>query len=213
MSRKAGQIVARGCRTWLVRVFLGRDRDTGTRKYRNRTVPGSVREAPASLNQMLQERDLTRFSPSSTITLNPYLNQWLEAAAKPRLRPKSFSDYESLLRLHIRPVVGSKPLISIQPLDIQAVYRGMLERGLSPRTVHYTHSVLQSAFRQAVRWKLIGHDPCEGVELPRLRRKEMAVLNVEQCRDFLTAAKSSQHYAVFALAITTGMRIPGPEVE
>lgn len=206
MSRKAGQIVARGNRTWLLRVFLGRDRDSGVRKYRNRTVHGSVRAAQACLNQMLQERDLNRFTPSSTITLNPYLNQWLEAAAKPRLRPKSFSDYESLLRLHVRPVLGTKSLMSIEPLDIQKVYHGMMERELSPRTVHYTHAVLQSAFRQAVRWKLIAHDPCEGVELPRLRRKEMAVLNVEQCRDFLAAAKSSQHYAVFALAITTGLR-------
>jgi hypothetical protein len=184
MSRKPGQIVARGNRTWLLRVFLGRDRDTGVRKYRNQTVYGSVRQAQAVLNQMLQERDLNRFKPSSTITLNPYLNQWLEAAAKPRLRPKSFSDYESLLRIHVRPILGTKSLMSIQPLDIQGVYHGMIERQLSPRTVHYTHAVLQSASRQAVRWKLIGHDPCEGAELPRMRRKEMSVLNIAQCRDF-----------------------------
>jgi len=62
MSRKAGQIVARGNRTWLLRVFLGRDRDTGVRKYRNRTVHGSVRQAQAALNQMLQERDLHRLT-------------------------------------------------------------------------------------------------------------------------------------------------------
>jgi hypothetical protein len=32
MARKAGQIVARGASTWLVRVYLGRDPQTGTRK-------------------------------------------------------------------------------------------------------------------------------------------------------------------------------------
>jgi integrase len=144
MSRKAGQIIARGRCTWLLRVFLGRDRDTGTRKYRNRTVHGSVQDAQTCLNQILQERDLNRFSPSSTITLNPYLNQWLETAAKLRLRPKSFTDYEALLRLHVRPALGSKLLALIEPLDIQAVYRGMIDHGLSPRTVHYTHTVLQS---------------------------------------------------------------------
>jgi integrase len=108
MSRKAGQIIARGCRTWLLRVFLGRDRDTGTRKYRNRTVHGSVRDAQASLNQMLQERDLTRFSPSSTITLNPYLNQWFETAAKPRLRSKSFSDWVEGLLIGTIPRLASE---------------------------------------------------------------------------------------------------------
>jgi hypothetical protein len=33
MARKARQIVARGASTWLVRVYLGRDPQTGTRKY------------------------------------------------------------------------------------------------------------------------------------------------------------------------------------
>jgi hypothetical protein len=36
-GRKAGQIVSRGASTWLVRVYLGRDPQTGTRKYHNQT--------------------------------------------------------------------------------------------------------------------------------------------------------------------------------
>ena len=57
MARKAGQLIARGPRTWLVRVSLGRDRETGTRKYYNKTVRGSFREAQAYLNRKLQELD------------------------------------------------------------------------------------------------------------------------------------------------------------
>ena len=37
MSRKVGQIIARGERRWLVRVYLGRDRETRKRTYHNRT--------------------------------------------------------------------------------------------------------------------------------------------------------------------------------
>jgi hypothetical protein len=33
MARKAGQILARVASTWLVRFYLGRDVETGTRKY------------------------------------------------------------------------------------------------------------------------------------------------------------------------------------
>ena len=35
MARKKGQIIGRGRNTWLVRVYLGRDPQTGTRKYPN----------------------------------------------------------------------------------------------------------------------------------------------------------------------------------
>ena len=48
MSRKTGQIIARGDSRWLVRVYLGRDRETGKRAYHNRTIYGSLRHAQAS---------------------------------------------------------------------------------------------------------------------------------------------------------------------
>jgi hypothetical protein len=38
MARKAGQIITRGASTRLVRVYLGRDSQTGTCKYLNRTT-------------------------------------------------------------------------------------------------------------------------------------------------------------------------------
>jgi hypothetical protein len=50
MARKAGQIVARGASTWLVRVYLGRDPQTGTRKYHNQTIHGPLRAAQRVLN-------------------------------------------------------------------------------------------------------------------------------------------------------------------
>jgi hypothetical protein len=62
MARKAGQIVARGASTWLVRVYLGRDPQTGTRKYHNQTIHGPFREAQRFLNLKLQQRDKGRVS-------------------------------------------------------------------------------------------------------------------------------------------------------
>jgi hypothetical protein len=51
MSRKVGQIIARGERRWLVRVYLGRDHETRKRTYHNRTIYGSVRCAQAYLTR------------------------------------------------------------------------------------------------------------------------------------------------------------------
>ncbi len=65
---------------------------------------------------------------------------------------------------------------------MQELYSQMFERGLSARTIGYTNAVLESAFRQAVRWRMLAEDPCAGVDLPRVRRKEMDALSVEECR-------------------------------
>lgn len=133
MARKAGQLISRGPRTWLIRVSLGRDPETGTRKYHNRTVHGSFREAQTYLNAKLQERDIGRLPRSAAIRLDNYLDQWLATSAKPRLRPKSYIDYEALLRLHIGPFLGTSPLSRIVQFDIQMIYAQILERGLPMR--------------------------------------------------------------------------------
>jgi integrase len=45
MARRLGQIIGRGLRTWLVRAYMGRDSETKKRKYLNKTVQGSLRDA------------------------------------------------------------------------------------------------------------------------------------------------------------------------
>ena len=75
MARKAGQLISRGPRTWLVRVPLGRDPESGTRKYHNITIHGGLREAQSYLNRKLQERDIGRLPRAAAIQLNHYLDQ------------------------------------------------------------------------------------------------------------------------------------------
>jgi hypothetical protein len=70
MARKAGQLIARGSHKWLVRVALGRDPGTGTRKYHNKTIRGSFREVQTYLNAKLQERNIGRL-PRAAATRNP----------------------------------------------------------------------------------------------------------------------------------------------
>ncbi len=106
MARKVGQIIARGDRRWLIRVYLGRDHETKKRNYHNRTIRGSMREAQAYLTKKLRERDLGRDLEGAKITLNEYLDRWLETAVKPRVRQKTWQDYDGILRRYIRPGFG-----------------------------------------------------------------------------------------------------------
>jgi integrase len=116
LARKQGQIVARGDRRWLVRVYLGRDRQTRRRLFHNRTIRGPLRAAQRYLNARLREREEGRNLEGAEISLNEYLDRWLEIAARPKLRAKSFVDYESLLRRYIRPALGDRMLRGLSPL-------------------------------------------------------------------------------------------------
>ena len=54
-ARRAGQIIRRGERHFLVRVFAGRDAN-GKRHYHNQTVRGSKKDADAVLRDLLAKQ-------------------------------------------------------------------------------------------------------------------------------------------------------------
>lgn len=202
MARKVGQIIARGDRRWLIRVYLGRDHETNKRNYHNRTIHGSMRETQAYLTRELRERDLGRDLEGAKITLNEYLDRWLETAVKLRVREKTCQDYEGILRRYVRPNLGERVLATIHPLDLQTTHQQMIERGLSARTVRYTHAVLRSAMRQALQWRLLLENPADGVKVPQQPRNELRALTLEQARVLLNVALTTPYGPVLAVALT-----------
>ncbi len=134
----AGQIVRRGDRRWLVRIYLGRDRRSGKRLYHNRTIHGSKKDAEQYRTKKLRERDLGLLVEPSRISVDSYLDQWLETAARQRVRPRTFEDYTWLLNKYVRPRLGRRRLDQVQPFrSPRTLYRHAEARDISPdRSVH-----------------------------------------------------------------------------
>jgi len=201
----AGQIISRGKSTWLVRVYIGRD-EGGKRKYLNKTVHGNKKAADRWLTKALRDKDLGVEIEPAQDTLNEFLDKWLDGAAKAKVRPRTFAGYQDTMRRYIRPHLGSRPLAKLGTLEIQTVYNKLSESGLSPRTIAYTHMILKQALKQAIQWRLLIHNPCDGVKPPRQVRNEMQVLDPRQARKFLAGCKNQKNGPVFELAMTTGLR-------
>jgi integrase len=206
LARKNGQIIARGAGRWLVRVSQGRDRETGRRRYLNRTIRGGFRAAQRYLNTRLEERCRGGGLDRERLTLNQYLDRWLELAVRPKLRTKSYRDYKALLGLYVCPALGERELRSLTSLDLQRVYHQMYEKGLSKRTVHYAYAILHAALEQAVDWRLMTTNPASGLAIPQPVQGEMRVLNPDEAKRFLEHAERTRYGVLFALALTTGMR-------
>ena len=64
-----GQLIQRGPKTWLVRTFLGRDPDTGKRRYHNKTIHGTKKDAQRYLNAALRDKDLGTFAEPTSVQL------------------------------------------------------------------------------------------------------------------------------------------------
>src|SRR6266542_398588 len=201
----AGQIIKRGDKTWMVLIFMGRD-GNGKRQYLNKTIRGNKRDAETYLSKTQTQISSGAFLEPSRLTLDEYLDKWLDAAARPRLSERTYADYSEVLKRYVRPELGSKKLSQLRPLEIQELYSGMQQRGLSARTVRGTHVVLSSALKQAVRWRMLFVNPAQSVELPKRTRREMKALSPNEATAFLEAAREDPHGLVFALGLVTGMR-------
>ncbi|QQS46821.1 MAG: hypothetical protein IPM66_23530 [Acidobacteriota bacterium] len=93
VARRSGQIIDRGENKWLVRVFLGRNETNGKRKYFNKTVRGTKKDAQKYLNSKLREIDLGVFVEPATESIDAYLDKWLISVAKNRVSERTFDDY------------------------------------------------------------------------------------------------------------------------
>jgi integrase len=104
-------------------------------------------------------------------TVGEYLERWLETSVRGSVRDSTCGSYRRQVRRYMVPAIGTVKLKVLSPMHGQGLYRSMLDRGLSSRTVRYTHAVLHRALKQAVRWGLVPRNVCEDVDRPRLRKR------------------------------------------
>ncbi len=142
----------------------------------------------------------------SSITLSEYLAGWLDNRQL-ALREKTAYQYSSLIRNHIVPHIGETKIRDLRLSGIEEFYSQLVERGVGPRTVQIIHNVLHAALEKAVRHGLLAANPTQGATLPVYLHNEMRTLDSSQVSRFLLAAKGSPYYALYHMAITTGMRL------
>jgi integrase len=123
------------------------------------------------------------------------------------IRPMTLSQYVQVVNQHIIPVIGNIKLSELRPDHIQALYNAKLKGGMSERSVYLMHTILHRALNVALRMGLVIRNSCDAVIKPKLRRKEMKVLDDVQARNLLLAVRGTGFETFFQLEITTGLRI------
>lgn len=81
---------------------------------------------------------------------------------------------ERAIRLYINPVIGDLPLAVVRAGHVQQLVKQLSDE-LAPATVHVVYGYVASVFKAAVRDRLLGRSPCDGIRLPALPKRHLFI--------------------------------------
>lgn len=209
---KRGHVVKRTKGSYSVVVELPPDPITGQRKQQWTTVKGNEKDANKKLIEILKQIDEGTYTRPTKLTLGAFLDQWLKDSA-PNIAPNTAQTYAWFVAHHIKPVLGNVVLSSLSPAQLQQFYGDKLtsgrtngKGGLSSRSVRYLHITLHKACKSAVKLGLLSRNPADFVDVPKVTRREMQVMDETGVQKVLDAAKTGPYFCLFYLALFTGLR-------
>jgi len=199
-GRGEGSIYQRTDGTWCAILSSGYNAQG---RRRRRFIYGKTKLA---VQQKLRECQQSGLIETSRLTVGQFLEHWLENTVKPSLAPTTHARYLSVVKGYLTPYIGWMRLPKLEPVHVEQMYGAQARKGASLRNQELSGVVLGKALKAAVKLRLITTNPARDVDKPRPDKREMRVWTKEQVDSFLKVAAFDRLYAMYVLAITSGMR-------
>jgi integrase len=114
--------------------------------------------------------------------------------------------YRSTTEMYFRNGLGSMRIKGIQYKDVNRWVQGLQKSGLSPKTISNHHGLLSAAMTTAVRDRIIDHNPCVGIRLPKAKHaKDDIQPTVEDWR-LIRQATDAFYVPFFDFLVGSGLR-------
>ena len=192
---------------WELRVYVGRDPETGNPRQISRTFHGGARAADDALRDLVERYREGRPDGIGN-TFTQLLDRWLKECERLDLSPTTMRTYRAQIEQTIRPALGKVELSRLTAKQLDDLYGAMKERGASPKTIRNHHAIISSALHQAVRWGWLRENVAERAKPPRLTQNRVKAPSVEVVRSIIEAAeeRDPRLAPLLMLGALTGLR-------
>lgn len=180
--------------------------DANGKKIKKYIYGKTQKEVAEQIRKVSSQKDEGLFSGTpSKMTLQSWLDIWLNEYCN-SIKENTLVSYRVQVENNISPYLGNAKLSKIKPHDIQSVINKLYNKPLSSKSVKNVYGILHKALEQAVKNEYIPRNPCEGVQLRKVVKKEISPLEEAELRDFLNVIKGHPNEVLFKVAVFTGMR-------
>ena len=202
---------------WEGRITVGHKSD-GRPIYRY--VYGKTqKETLEKLHQRIEDYRGVELTEDSKLTLSEWLDRWMNEYMIFTVRESTWDSYASMIRTHVRPYLGDKPVAFITTADVQRMYNKIKKSGrrgahplrgheLADSTVRSVHMMLHEAMDAAVKERLIVKNPTDGTTIPKNNYAPKQILTEAQLEKFLRIVMQDEVWRdFFYTELTTGLRL------
>lgn len=167
-------------------------------RQRNETVK-SYREAQSVKADVEQRLRMGTTLTGDKWTLDEWHARWMKSRD---LRPNTEATNAGLYHTHVEPVLGSRGLRDIKPLDVQDMITNM---DRSPATVQRVYQEVRQMFNDAVVARVIPSTPCVGIKIPKTPDEEKVVYDATEVAAI--AEKAGHYRTLIHFLAHSGVRI------
>nr|WP_240945080.1 site-specific integrase [Bifidobacterium sp. DSM 109958] len=172
--------------------------------------------ARARLDEAVKQYERSGKLPSTAAPLlGDWLDRWLREFVKPRLRPRTWKTYVSVIESNIKPAIGGVRLDRLQPRHFRLLEQWITKgdpnavpprRPKSSGTAGSAWRTLHKALEDAVKEGLIDRNPCDLADAPRVVLRKRQTLTAAQARSLIDAERDPLWHLMWRLAFELGMR-------
>lgn len=178
-------------------------------KYKNETYAlenADLKELIEQMNDLKYEVKHGIKGKGDHLILDAWFDVWLNTHKKKSIKESTRSRYDYCYKNYIQKKLGKRKLADFKPILLERLFQDMADNDYSTKTIRDIYNILSAVFKYAVHNRLITYNPCDGVELPKTKKKPIRVLSVEEQSDVLRYAKGRLYENLIITALGTGMR-------
>ena len=179
---------------------------SGNRKHASTTVKGSKKKAQAKLREVLSAVDNGTHVDKSKETIKQFAERWMETYTATNCTIRTQIGYQGNIDRYIVPAIGKVSVQNLSGSQVQSIYAGMLERGLSHTTILGVHRILKQMLACAVKWGVIAKNAADGATPPKIEKKQMPMWDAPTIREFIEESQGTRYARIYEFAVMTGLR-------
>ncbi len=181
---------------------------------------GTHKEALKRKAEIENQQHTGTFLPPSNQKISDFLYDFVSLYGEKKWGVSMYDSQNSLISNYINPIIGDMEVQAVTPRVVDGYIQTLQKTAsvstktrkatttyVSNQTIEKIIKLLRCAFKQAVRWEIIGRNPFDNVVLPKTEYTKRDIWDAEMIRTALDKCTDSKLYVAMNLSFACSLRM------